>query len=124
MAASGATAGLLHDERAREDVPIVLRLPRPLRGSLRRDPGHAHRAAPVAVGELTRPTLGVEEQSIYHKNLQPVTYITGDVAGALESPVYAILQMNRALSSLEAARGIRLEIWNTAPAVRQVAGTP
>ena len=28
MAGSGESAGLLHDERAREDVPIVLGLPR------------------------------------------------------------------------------------------------
>ena len=34
---------------------------------------------------------------MYHKNLQPVTYVLGDVAGAFESPVYAILQMNEAL---------------------------
>ena len=28
MAGSGETVGLLHDARAREDVPIVMRLPR------------------------------------------------------------------------------------------------
>ncbi len=113
MAASGATAGLLHDDAAREDVPIVLRLPRPLRGSLDAIQAIRIGRTPVAVGELTRPTRSAQEQSLYHKNLQPVTYITGDVAGALESPVYAILQMNRALSSLELPEGYDFEIWNT-----------
>jgi multidrug efflux pump subunit AcrB len=54
-----------------------------------------------------------EEQSIYHKNLLPVTYVTADVAGELESPVYAILQMNRALSLVRVPEGYGLEIFNT-----------
>jgi hypothetical protein len=35
----------------------------------------------------------VADKSIYHKNLLPVTDVTGDVAGAMESPVYAILKL-------------------------------
>ena len=33
------------------------------------------------------------DKSIYHKNLMPVVYVTADVAGAIESPVYAILAL-------------------------------
>jgi hypothetical protein len=40
-------------------------------------------------------------KSIYHKNLMPVTYVIGDVAGVVESPVYAIFQMNEALKKLD-----------------------
>ena len=42
-----------------------------------------------------------------------MTYVTGDVAGQIESPVYAILQMNRALSSVRLPEGYGLEIFNT-----------
>jgi multidrug efflux pump subunit AcrB len=113
MAMAGAPAGLLHDPNAREDVPIVLRLPRADRGSL--DAVEDLRLGPhaVSVGELTGASQTTEAQSIYHKNLQPVTYVTGDVAGAVESPVYAILQMNRALSSVRLPEGYGLEIYNT-----------
>jgi multidrug efflux pump subunit AcrB len=113
MAGGGAPAGMLHDPRAREEVPIVLRLPRAHRGSL--DDVRALRVGrtSIAVGELTRPVLVREEQSVYHKNLLPVTYVTGDVAGQIESPVYAILQMNRALSSVRLPDGYALEIFNT-----------
>jgi multidrug efflux pump subunit AcrB len=113
MAGSGASAGVLHDPHAREDVPIVLRLPRVERGSL--DAVRGIRLGPhsVAVGELTRPALAYEERSIYHKNLLPVTYVTGDVAGDVESPIYAILEMNRALSSIRVPEGYELEIFNT-----------
>jgi len=113
MASSGETVGLLHDPHAREDVPIVLRLPRAQRGTL--GPVQALRvngAQPVAIGELTRPVASTVERSIYHKNLQPVTYVTADMAGGAESPVYAILQMNRAIEQLTLPEGYGLEVFN------------
>jgi multidrug efflux pump subunit AcrB len=114
MAGAGMPAGLLHDDQAREDVPIVLRLPRELRGSLDAVRSiHIGSGNSVAVGELTRAVASDEEQSVYHKNLRPVTYVTADVAGQVESPVYAILQMNRALASVRLPEGYGLEIFNT-----------
>ncbi len=47
----------------------------------------------------------VEDKSIYHKNLMPVTYVTGDVAGAMESPVYAILKLGPEMDKLRAPDG-------------------
>lgn len=47
----------------------------------------------VPLGELTRVERGTQDISIYHKNLMPVTYVTADVAGVVESPVYAILAL-------------------------------
>jgi multidrug efflux pump subunit AcrB len=114
MAGAGVPAGLLHDATAREPVPVVLRLPASRRGSL--DAIGSLRLqgrAPVSVAEITRARLTTAEASIYHKNLQPVTYVTGDVAGTIESPVYAILQMNRTLSGMTLPEGYGLEIYNT-----------
>ncbi len=113
LAGSGASAGLLHDPDAREAIPIVLRLPRELRGSLDSvESIQLQGRPPVSIGELTRVAALQEERDIYHKNLLPVTYVTADVAGAAESPVYAILQMNRALSSIRMPEGYGLEIFN------------
>jgi multidrug efflux pump subunit AcrB len=127
MASAGEAVGLLHDEQAREDVPIVLRLPREMRGSLerlrelrllagavtRRDQGAGPTGArSVALGELARIDETTEARSLYHKNLLPVTYVTADLAGEAESPVYAILEMNRALGALELPEGYRFEIFN------------
>jgi multidrug efflux pump subunit AcrB len=112
MAGAGAPAGLLHDPSSREAIPVMLRLPRAARGTteamaaLRFGDG-------VSLGELVRVEDGFEEPSIYHKNLQPVTYVTADVAGAVESPVYAILQMNRSLEAMRLPEGYGLEIFNT-----------
>ncbi|HET7698006.1 MAG TPA: efflux RND transporter permease subunit [Vicinamibacterales bacterium] len=113
MATEGRTVGLLHDPQAREDVPIVLRLPRSSQGSLAAV--RALRLGPnlVAVGELTREEARTEADSVYHKNLLPVTYVTGDMAGAAESPVYAILQMNQVISNVTLPEGYAFEIYNT-----------
>jgi multidrug efflux pump subunit AcrB len=114
MAGAGAPAGLLHDPHAREDVPIVLRLPRDARGSLDALRGlRLQGRSPVSVGELTHAVPASEEPSIHHKNLLPVTYVTGDVAGVAESPVYAILQMNGPIGDLRGPAGQPIAILNT-----------
>ncbi|HEX2452796.1 MAG TPA: efflux RND transporter permease subunit [Vicinamibacterales bacterium] len=113
LATDGGHAGLFHDPYAREDVPIVVRLPRTLQGStaavreLRLGPNR------VAIGELTREEARMEADSLYHKNLLPVTYVTGDLAGAAESPVYAILRMNEIISTVPMPEGYAFEIYNT-----------
>jgi multidrug efflux pump subunit AcrB len=113
MAMEGRTVGLLHDAHAREDVPIVLRLPRTAQGSMAAV--RELRLGPrlVAVGELTRQETRTEADNLYHKNLLPVTYVTGDLAGAAESPVYAILRMNEAISQVALPEGYSFDIYNT-----------
>jgi multidrug efflux pump subunit AcrB len=112
MAQSGESVGLLHDERAREDVPIVIRLPRSARSLEAVRSIRLRGTRPVAVGELTSAVSTTEQTSLYRKNLQAVTYVTGDLAGRNGSPVYAILQMNRQISQLRLPEGYGLEVFN------------
>ncbi len=113
MASAGQVAGLLHDPSAREDVPIVLRLPRSrLAGLNDLESLRLTGTRPVAVGEITRRAETVEDQSIYHKNLLPVTYVTGDLAGEAESPVYAIMSMNEAIARLTLPEGYGVDVFN------------
>jgi multidrug efflux pump subunit AcrB len=114
LSSVGETTGLLHDAIAREDIPVVLRLPRSAHRSIDAVADlrvHGERGMP-SVRELVRPVTGTEPPSIYHKNLMPVTYVTGDVAGGAESPVYAILQMNRSLERITLPEGYTFEIFN------------
>jgi len=113
MAGSGEVVGLLHDAQAREDVPIVIRLPRADRSLEAIQSLRLSGTRPVAVGELTRAVRSQEDSSLYHKNLQAVTYVTGDLAGENESPVYAILAMNRAIARLTLPEGYGVEVFNT-----------
>ena len=61
----------------------------------------------VAISELVEVTQTTEDKSIYHKNLMPVTYVTGDVAGVMESPVYAILKLGPEMDKFKAPQAIR-----------------
>ncbi len=105
---SGASAGLLHDPASREDVPIEVRLSRPDRSGIEgledlKLPSPS--GAEVSLREVTDLRQTVIDQSIYRKNLRPVVYVTGDVAGTIESPVYAILKMRDAISKIKLPGG-------------------
>lgn len=59
----------------------------------------------VALSEFTELKKRVSAQPIYHKNLMPVTYVTADMAGETDSPLYAmfdaISQINQQQGKLE-----------------------
>ena len=63
----------------------------------------------VALRELVRVEKTVEDKSIYHKNLMPVTYVTADVAGAMESPVYAILKLGPEIDKIKIPEGYQIQ---------------
>jgi multidrug efflux pump subunit AcrB len=96
LAAAGDSAGLLHAADEKEDVPLTVRLIRAGRSDLERLKSlrlRGRAGSLVALGEIAHIESAIEDKSIYHKNLMPVTYVTADLAGALESPVYAMLKI-------------------------------
>ena len=112
IVSAGEQAGLLHVDSAKEDVPIVVRLDRAARSDLTRIqslqiPGRGGRL--VSLAELTHVESAIEDKSIYHKNLMPVTYVTADVAGAMESPVYAILKLGPEIDKIKIEPGYSIE---------------
>lgn len=114
---SGTSAGLLHDPSSREDVPIEVRLSRSDRSgieNLRSLKLPAPSGAQVSLREVTDVRETTIDQSVYRKNLRPVVYVTGDVAGVVESPVYAILNMSDAIGRIQLPEGYQ---------VRQYRGT-
>jgi multidrug efflux pump subunit AcrB len=112
LASAGYPAGLLHVDSAKEDVPLMVRLDRASRSDVDRllSLDVTDRSGRlVALRELVKVTQAVEDKSIYHKNLMPVTYVTGDVAGAMESPVYAILKLGPEMDKFKAPEGYAIE---------------
>jgi multidrug efflux pump subunit AcrB len=112
IAVDGMNVGLIHQSSEKEDVPITLRLPRAERSSvddLKRIKVIGMRGNTVSLGELVRVDEAIADKSIYHKNLMPVVYVTADVAGAVESPVYAILKLNESIDQLKLPEGYGLE---------------
>ena len=122
VAVGGEPVDLLHVPRDKEDVDILVQLPRPNRSMAEdllglRVRSSGNPSAPlVPLRELVKVEQTSVDKSIYHKNLMPVTYVIGDVAGVVESPVYAILQMNKALQALDTrefgGNGSALKIYN------------
>ncbi len=111
IASAGETAGLLHIDSEKEDVPITLRLARATRSDL--DRIQSLKLAGVPLSELVKPRQVVEDKSIYHKNLMPVTYVVADVAGAMESPVYAILALGPEISKIKLPEGYSIEQYTS-----------
>ena len=112
IAVEGLNVGLAHQPHEIEYLTIVLRLPRVERSSvddLKQIQVIGQQGNLVSLGELVRVEEQTADQSIYHKNLMPVVYVTADVAGKVESPVYAILQLNEAINHLKLPEGYALE---------------
>ena len=108
----GADAGLLHDPQSREDVPIEVRLSRPDRSGIQ-DLENLKLPTPsggqIALQEVTNLQQTTIDTSVYRKNLQPVVYVTGDVAGGEESPVYAIMKMSDAIDKIKLPDGYEVK---------------
>ena len=100
-AIGGIDAGVLHDPRAAEAVPIVVRLATTDRHSSSAllslpVPSRIGGVVPVGsvavVDSLPRPGLR------FRKDMKPVVYVTADVAGSIEAPVYAMLRVDPVLA--------------------------
>ncbi len=112
LAAGGVPLDLVHKPLEKEDVTILLQLPLAYRTApddllalrLPAQPQHGVGGPPalVPLRELVTLQHITGDKSIYHKNLMPVTYVIADVAGKIESPVYAIRKINKALKKLDA----------------------
>jgi len=101
----GMSIDLLHQPTDKEEVDIILQLPQAQRARIEdllniqlrtKNP-----AVLVPLRELVTFGKAQVDQPIYRKNLKSVIYVTGDVAGVAESPVYAILAMNKQLEKLD-----------------------
>ena len=112
IALSGAEAGLLHQASEREDVPIRLRLARASRSNENALRGlylPSSGGGMVPLGELIQVKQETIDKNIYRKNLREVVYVIGDVAGAEESPVYAIRKMGEKIDALKVPEGYKVK---------------
>jgi multidrug efflux pump subunit AcrB len=112
LASAGDSAGLIHAADEKEDVPIVVRLERASRSDLERLKSLKLRGRGgnlVALSEIARIESAIEDKSIYHKNLMPVTYVTADLAGVIESPVYAMLKVRPEIERIHIPEGYGIE---------------
>ncbi|HAT72275.1 MAG TPA: multidrug transporter AcrB [Elusimicrobia bacterium] len=67
----------------------------------------------IPMASFVKAENGLENQPIYRKNLQRVAYVTADIAGGTESPVYAVLDLKAKIDELSKARGAKINQYFT-----------
>jgi multidrug efflux pump subunit AcrB len=111
LALGGEAVGDVQIGGSRERIPLVVTLPAERRSALAAlgalsIPGREGRLVPLS--EIGRFVTEPAETSIYHKNLKPVVYVTADVAGKKEAPVYAIAALTKGIASIPVPGGYRI----------------
>ncbi|MCG2583807.1 efflux RND transporter permease subunit [Massilia sp. TS11] len=106
-ALGGSDVSYLHDG-SRYAVPTRIQLGPQWHGSLDallQMGVRAQNGALVPVRELVTVSDSQREQPIYHKDLLPVSFVMGDMAGKLDSPLYGMFGMRGEIAKLKAPDG-------------------
>ena len=101
----------LYDETANESIGIVLSLDDHDKSSLQDIKNikiKSSQGITIPISDLVDVKKDTLQKTIYRKDQKSVVYITADMAGALESPVYAILGMEEKLQSMELPKGYKV----------------
>jgi multidrug efflux pump subunit AcrB len=111
----GATAGLAQVPSEREDVPLRIQGPlaEPREALLDRFFVRNDRGGMVPLADATRSQVESVDRTLYRKNLMSAVYVTADLAGVIESPVYAILSINKRLAEVRTPDGQPLAVMST-----------
>ena len=103
----GHELGSFHVDRGSTQVPIVVQLAPAKRTRLDTllsltVPG-ARGIVPLS--ELVRVEETREAPTLSHKNLKPLAYVTGELAGAIESPLYGLRALEKKLEGMRGDGG-------------------
>jgi multidrug efflux pump subunit AcrB len=109
----------LYDERSNNPVGITLSLEDKDKTSMQDIQNlkiKGSRGNVVPVSDLVKVTTDTLQNTIYRKDQKRVVYVLADMAGALESPVYAILGMNEKLEKMQLPKGYKVnELYMDSP---------
>lgn len=119
-ALSGADAAWLHDGQSKYPVPVRLQLPLDSQvglDALLALPMKAANGRMVPLSELVRVERGVINKPLFTKDLQPLSYVFGDMAGKLDSPLYGLFGIRPRLAEAALPETGELgEYWINQPA--------
>jgi multidrug efflux pump subunit AcrB len=118
-ALSNMPAGVIHNPVSFDPVNIVLQMNDADKSSISDIQTLTvvnQQGMSVPIGDLVHLTKGIKEKSIYRKNQKRVVYVLADLAGQLESPSYAIMDISDKLKDIQLPKGYTLdEIYNGQP---------
>jgi len=100
MGLSGEEVTPVHDGEAKFEIPVKVTLAPERQNSLDellKLTVRSRDGTLVPLSELVEVTPTVREKTIYHKDLLPVVFVVGDMAGKLDSPLYGMFNIRTAL---------------------------
>ena len=110
----------LYDERSNDNVSIVLSLDNKDKSTLQDIQNikiKGNQSNMVSLSDLVHIKKDTLQKTVYRKDKKRVVYVTADMAGALESPVYAILGMDKKIQELKLPEGYKVnELYMGQPA--------
>jgi multidrug efflux pump subunit AcrB len=118
MAMGNYQLGDVHHGRGLEPTFIVMQLPLAVRGVVKNVwdlPIMGADGRTVPLGELGRFTLTREDPIIYRKDLRPMEYVVGEMAGRLGAPIYGILAVEELLKDYRTPDGAVMSGTFTGP---------
>ncbi|ADL54262.1 efflux RND transporter permease subunit [Gallionella capsiferriformans] len=113
-ALSGQDVASLHDASAKYAPPLRIGLPGELRSSIEevlKLKVRARDGVLVPISEVVQVIPVARDYPIYHKDLLPVVYVFGDMAGKLDSPLYGMFGINGQISGTPLAQGGSLKSY-------------
>ena len=111
MAMGGARLGDVKRGSVLEPTYIVIQVPMEIRSkitSLTDLPIANPMGQSVPLGELGRFVKDYQDPIIYHKDLRPVEYVTAEVTGRLDAPIYGMMDVEEKLEKYTAPDGVKL----------------
>ncbi len=108
MALGGEYVTPTHSPGAKYEVPVRISLPPSRLNSLDellKLRVRARDGALVPLSEVVESSPTVREKTIYHKDLLPVVYVVGDMAGKLDSPLYGMFGIRSVINGMALAEG-------------------
>ncbi|WP_138434470.1 efflux RND transporter permease subunit [Winogradskyella algicola] len=112
MALSNRPVTTLYDEDASNQVGLILALDENEKSTLQDIANlkvKSQHGNLVPIIDLVTIEEGTKPKSIYRKNQKRVVYVMADMAGELESPVYAILGMSDKLQEINLPKGYSMD---------------
>ena len=114
MALSGQDVASMHDTHAKYAPPLRIGLPGELHSNIDevlKLKVRARDGVLVPVSEVVQVMQVGRDYPIYHKDLLPVVYVFGDMAGKLDSPLYGMFEIDGRTNGLALKQGGKLESY-------------
>ncbi len=114
MGLAGADVTPVHNTESKFEIPVRVTLPAEKQSSLDallKLKVRSREGQLVPISEVVEIRDLPREKSIFHKDLLPVVYVYGDMAGKLDSPLYGMFDARSQLTDKALKQGGRLQEW-------------